>query len=365
MNSSFNMDLKLKQSFQSLFPEYASKLEKASSPEELNQLHNEFVNEQKKEFVRTIGKEVSAIKVGEIEYKSAQLLTNDQYLKLINAKGEDIKALLQTLLDGLKQIKEKEHAEKEVIAAQMLIAGVIGIGPESIEDAKNYLKSLHKEKKSAVATDPALLAKKLGVDQSMVVGFTPAEIIAGYAALAALGSPAIIAYAVLLVSTVIISILIGLLIYFADKQAAAIVLLINELDKPLKFLSDYNIHGEPRLRTLEIPSGEFVPPIGMYPCAGFFATQKHEGALIGTQYGFTLKYGDTDTKFTFAVECPLAEKRNSCYCSFNEDAQTAAKITDKKSTQYWEAEQNGVKLSISCNSNEGSIAYYVARAYRV
>ncbi|WP_047474321.1 hypothetical protein [Bacillus siamensis] len=364
MDSSFNMDLKLKQSFQSLFPEYASKLEKASSPEELNQLHNDFVKEQKKEFARTIGKDVSAIEVGEVEYNVAIALTNDQYLQLINAKGEDIKALLQTLLDGAKRIKEREHDEKGVIAAQMLLAGIIGIGPESIEGAMNYLNSLNKEKKSVVATDPALLAKELGVDQSMVVGFPPAEIIAGYAAIAALGSPAIIAYVVLLVSIVIISILIGLLIYFANKPAAAIVLFINELDKPVKFLSDHNIHGEPRLRTLTIRNGVYVPTIGMYPSAGFFATQKHEDALIGTQYGFTLKYGDTDTKFTFAVECPLAEKRNSCYCSFNEDPESAAQMTDKKSSQHWEAEQNGIKLSITCNSNEGSIAYYVARAYR-
>ncbi|MCO4850691.1 hypothetical protein [Bacillus vallismortis] len=366
MYSSSNIDLKLKQSFQSLFPEYASKLEKAASQDDLKKLHNDFVKEQKQELAKALGKDVSALK--EVQYNGDIALTNEQYLALINAKDEKIKALLQTMMDQLKRIKELEHGEKGVIVAQMVLAGVIGIGPESIEGAMNYLKSLsvHKDLNSIV-TDPAILAKELEVDQSMIVGFTPAEIIAGYAALAALGSSAIIAYVVCIVSIVIISILLGLIVYLAEKQAAAIVLLINETDKRLKFQSDYNVHGKPSIQTLEIRNGIYVPNFGLYPVAGFFATQKKDGALYGTQYGFTMQYGDTDTTFSFGMDCPLTSlySDNNCYCTINEDAKTAAERTSNHNQQYWESEMNGLKINIRCNSGSGSVAYYIARAFHI
>jgi len=87
-------------------------------------------------------------------------------------------------------------------------------------------------------------------------------------------------------------------------------------------------------------------------------------ALYGTQYGFTYKYKNIN--LSFGVECPLTSiyVDNNCWCGVGTSSKEAAEQTDKQNKQVWKASGDGISLSIEVNSGSGSIAYYLARAYR-
>lgn len=324
-----NIDVKLKQGFQSLFPEYATLLNQATSQEQIISLHNSFIEERKKALATAI----KATNISDSRNpKSPIALTQEEYENLINATGDDIKYRIQALLDGLQRLKGMENDQIEHVAAQMIVTGILGIGVES--------------------TTAALAIAGGG------------EIIEAYIALAALTSTTV-AVVIAVVCLVIIAIIIPL-IYFMEKPANALILLINELDKPLVFANDFNVHGKPTYFT-ETINNAVIFPDRKFVTAGFIGSQKLDSALYGTQYGFTMKYGHTDTQFTFGVECPLSSlyTDNNCFCAFDKNAQEAAELTAQNNKQFWETEKDGIKLSIRCNSKSGSLAYYVARAYHV
>ncbi|WP_226567968.1 hypothetical protein [Bacillus stratosphericus] len=342
MHTSRDIDLKLKQGFRTLFPKYAQKLEKATSQAEINQLHTLFIKEQQQELANVLGKELK-----DAQNQCSIALTISQYESLINAQGDDIKKQLQYLIDGLQKLKALEKRDDScVVMAQMLLAGVLGIGQKSIDGAMEYIaKNSNPSKKDELLVTP--------------------ELIDAYIALAGISS-ATVAYVIAIVSLVVVIILIPIIHYFIEKDAKALIFLINELDKPLSFYGDYNVHGNGTLYTSTIQNGLYVPNIGRYAVGGFFATEKASGALIGTQYGFTMTLGGT-TKLSFGVECPLTSlyTDNNCYCAINEDANNVAELTSKKNQQYWVSKQNGIGISIRCHSVSGSVAYYIARAYQV
>ncbi|WP_431030012.1 hypothetical protein [Lysinibacillus sp. LZ02] len=329
MHPVIDIDLKLKQGFRSLFPEYAAALEKANSQEEINKLQAAFIEERKQVLADALGKDITELEASD---QTAPIpLKKETYEILINATGDDIKKQLHVLIDGLERLKSMEDDDPGLVTAQILLSGALGIGLLST---------------STVVTELAVGA---------------AEAIAALAGVTVATVGVVVAIASLVIVAVIIPI-----IYFMQKPANCIVLLINELDKPLVFESDYNVHGKPMLMTTPIPEGIEIPGVAKYPIAGFIATEKRENALVGTQYGFTMRYGDTDTKFSFGVECPLTSiySDNNCYCAIGESAQKVAETTTDKNKQFWEAEKDGFKLSIRCNSGSGSIAYFVARVYK-
>ena len=329
MYTTIDIDLKLKQGFRSLFPDYAIKLEKATSQEEINKLQAEFIEESKQALADALGKDITELEAS--DQTAPILLKKETYEFLVNATGDDIKRQLQVLIDGLGRLKSMEKEDAGIVTAQILLSGALAIGGLSGSAAIN----------------------------SLAVG--AAEAVAALAGVTVATVGVVVAIAALVIVAVIIPI-----IYFMLKPANALVLLINELDKPLTFVKDHNVHGKPMLMTSPIPEGVEIPGAGKYPVAGFIATEKREKALVGTQYGFTMRYGSTGTNFSFGVECPLTSMMtdNNCYCAIDESAKTVAEKTANKNKQFWEAEKEGIKLSIRCNSGSGSIAYYVARAYR-
>lgn len=329
MQTTIDIDLKLKQGFRSLFPDYATKLEKATSQEEINQLQAAFIEERKLELAKVLGKDI--LELNASDYTAPFPLKKETYEILVNATGDTIKKQLHVIIDGLERLKGMENDEAGLVTAQMLLSGVLGIG---------------------LLSTSTVVAK-------LAVG--AAEAVAALAGVTA----ATVGIVVAVVALVIVSILIPI-IYFMEKPANAIVLLINELDKPLVFEQDHNVRGVPALMTETIPEGIEIPGIAKYPVGGLIASQKADKSLYGTQYGFTMRYGSTDTKLSFGVECPLTSlyHDNNCYCVIGESAKKAAETTTKKNKQFWETEKDGIKLSIRCNSGSGSIAYYVARAYK-
>lgn len=329
MHITHDIDFKLKKGFRSLFPDYAAKLEKATTQEEINRLQSEFIEERKQILAETLGKDITELEASD---QTAPIpLKEDMYKNLINATGDDIKKQLHILIDGLERLKGMEKDEAGSVTAQILVSGALGIG--------------------LLAT--STVAGRLAAGA--------AEAVAAFAGVTVATVGTVVAIASLVIVAVIIPI-----IYFMAKPANAIVLLINELDKPLNFVGDHNVHGKPMLMTTPIPEAVVIPEVATYPVSGLIATEKRENALVGTQYGFTMQYGNTNTRFSFGVECPLTSlyKDNNCYCAIDESASTVADMTTKKNKQFWEAKKNGFKLSIRCNSGSGSIAYYVARAYK-
>jgi hypothetical protein len=329
LQTTIDIDIKLKKGFRSLFPDYATKLEKAISQEEINKLQDEFIEEREQALADALGKHITELKVS--DQMAPIVLKKETYETLINATGDNIKRQIHVLIDGLERLKVMEKDETSFVTMKILLSGVIAIG--------------------GIAGNAAV--------RNLAVGAT--ETVAALAGVTIATVGVVVAIAALVVVAVIIPI-----IYFIKKPANAIVLLINELDKPLTFVNDHNVHGKPMLMTTPIPQGIEIPGIAKYPVAGFIASQKQDNALVGTQYGFTMRYGSTDTNFSFGVECPLTSLMtdNNCYCAIDENAKTVAEKTTNKNTQFWETEKDGFKLSIRCNSRSGSIAYYVARAYK-
>lgn len=329
MHTTIDIDLKLKQGFRSLFPDYATKLEKATSQEEINQLQAMFIEERKLELANVLGKDISELQAS--DYTAPITLKKETYETLINATGDTIKKQLHIIIDGLERLKGMEKDEAGLVTAQLLLSGALAVG----------------------ALSTSTVAVKLATGA--------AEVVAALAGVTA----ATVGVVVAVVALVIVAVLIPI-IYFMEKPANAIVLLINELDKELVFEQDYNVRGVPGLMTEKIPESIEIPEMGKYTVAGLIASKKAQNSLYGTQYGFTMRYGNTNTKLSFGVECPLTSlyHDNNCYCAIDENAKKVAETTTKINKQYWETVKDGIKLSIRCNSGSGSIAYYVARAYR-
>lgn len=321
----------LKVKFRDLFPEEAKALERAKNQNEINALHAKFIQKAKQnvEDALRIKETYTVAPLDHTDQTASLALTNKQYNNLIEATGDDIENQLHVIVDGLTRLKGMQNDEAAVVTAQILGSGVLAIGGIAWAAANSSLAAGAVEATAALA----------GVTAVTVVG------------------------AIAIVTLVIILILIPI-IYFMQKPANCIVLLINELDEELTWSGDYNAHGKPQLLTTPIPKAVFFPSINeSIVNAGFIATEKKEDALIGTQYGFTMQYKDID--LSFGVECPLTGiySDNNCYCGIGISAEKAAEETDNKNVQYYTDTQNDVTISIRCNSGSGSIAYYVARAY--
>lgn len=325
-------DFELKRKFRNLYPEYVARLDGVSS-QDFNSVHEQLLNEAKENLIKALDKAGIKLDCGNenADQTCCIPLSNEQYLNLINATGDEIKSQLHVLLDGLERLKGMEEDDAGLVTAQILLSGALGVG---------------------LLSTSTVIAK-------LVAGAV--EAVAAFAGVSA----ATVSVVCSIVAIVIVAVLIPI-IYFMMKPANCIVLLINETDQDLLFNSDYNVHGKPMLMTTPIKKGVSIPGVGTYPVAGFVATEKCDKALYGTQYGFTMSYGATDIKLSFGVECPLTSiySDNNCYCSFDKTAEEVAKKTEEFNMQSSSAEKDGLKLSIKCHSGSGAIAYYIARVYK-
>lgn len=317
----------LKSSFRTAYPEYAKKLEGAKSQSEIDRLHEQFLAEAKQNLAQALNKDIADLT--DSDQTAPIALTQRQYQYLINATGDQIEKQLHVILDGTARLKSMAEDDSAAVTAQIVVSGLVALGPIAYKVASSELVAGAVEAAAAYA----------GVEVATV------GVVCAIAAL------------------VIVAILIPI-IYYMEKPANCIVLLINELDDELNFKDDYNVHGNPMLMTTPIPPATVIPKVATIATAGFIATAKKQDALVGTQYGFTMSYKDKD--LSFGVECPLTSiyVDNNCYCGIGVTAKTAAEKTDSENKQTYSASADGITLSIKCNSGSGSIAYYIARAYK-
>ena len=163
------------------------------------------------------------------------------------------------------------------------------------------------------------------------------------------------------IAVIIVALLIPL-IYFTEKPAVCILLVINELRQDLLFKDEYCVHGKRIAVTKRIPKIASSKEGDIFYSAGLFSSQKKASALIGTQYGFTLQQEDIDKiTFNFGVECPLSQGKNSCLVGCNQTSKSIAEQTDKHQKQQDTCIHNEYELEIKCHSPKGSAAYYIAR----
>lgn len=322
----------LKTRFRTLYPEYANRLNGLTG-DEFNTVHNQLIEEAKANLAKSM-KEAGLtldIPAENIDQTCCMVLSADQYNKLISATGDDIKNQLHVILDGVERLKGMEKDEAGLVTAQILLSGALSIG---ILSTSSVIAKLIEGAVEAVAAFAGVTTATVGVVCAIV-------------------------------ALVVVAVLIPI-IYFMQKPANCIVLVINETEHELLFDCDYNVHGKPTLITSPLKPCVVIPGVSKYPVAGFFATEKVSNALYGTQYGFTLDCGSTGTKISFGVECPLTSiyEDNNCYCSFSDNAEQAANNTADKNVQFFEDSKNGIKASIRCHSGAGSIAYYIARVYK-
>ena len=331
MIMSISQDHQMKVSFRKLFPEYAEKLECCTTQEELETLHAAFMLEATENLAQALGKDIAELTAA--DQTAPIVLTPETYDILINAQGDVIRTQMRVLIDGLERLKSMTKDDPTVVTLQMMLAGALGVGGLAIAAVKSKLIM------SAGTALAVFTAAKFGVTTATV------------AAVCAV------------VALVIVAILIPLL-YYINKPATCIVLLINELSKPLTFLDHHNVSGKPMLMTTPIPQATIIPELATYPTAGFIAAEKRGSALVGTQYGFVMKYEKHN--LAFGVQNPLTGmyQDNNCYCAIGETAEQAARNTRAFNKQFWQASKDGINLSIRCNSGSGSIAYYIARAYK-
>ncbi|UCX04566.1 hypothetical protein [Shewanella glacialimarina] len=317
----------LKSSFRSVYPEYAKLLDSAKSQAEIKKLQSQFLKEAQYNLAKALNKTPEQLLAADQTAPIA--LTQKQYENLINATGNVIEQQLHVILDGTSRLKSMEKDDPATVTAQIVISGLVALG--------------------------GIAYKAAGTE--LVAGAVEAA--AAYAGVEVATVGAVCAIAAIVIVAILIPI-----IYFMEKPANCIVLLINELDDELAFKSDANVHGKPMLMTTPIPQAVVIPGVRTVATAGFIATEKREDALVGTQYGFTFSYKNID--LTFGVECPLTGiyVDNNCYCGIGISPNDAAEKTDSTNKQSYTTSKDGITLSITCNSGSGSIAYYVARAYK-
>ncbi|CAI1607129.1 Uncharacterised protein [Serratia grimesii] len=330
---------KMKSQFEGIFPDYAERFKLAKTQEEILDIQNQFIVEWKSKLQEKLNQ--AAVKKGDILVSNDDtdqtipvVLEPEQYKKCIDARGNDIHIQIQLILDGLERLsKMGENSNPELVTAQLIGFGSLAIGLTAGLATFGYLVAF------PTITEGVMLSASL-------------------AGVIAAGVGVVVTLAAIVIGLILIP-----FIYFMVKPAICIIFLINELDADLNFLEDYNIHGKPTLLTEKIGKALIFPSSGnVYAYGGLYSTSKRDSALYGTQYGFTMTYKD-DVKITFATECPLTGD-NNCYCSLDASAHEAAARTTDRNRQYDEDEKNGIKISIRCNSDSGSVAWYIARAFK-
>lgn len=323
MNTSLHQ---LKKTFRERNPEWANLLDKAKNQKEVEALQVKFMDEALGKLAQAYGK--SPEELDYTDKTACVVLKPDQYQNLINASGDAIEQNLHVILDSLSRLKGMDNDDEYTVAAQIAAGGIGALG---LAAGAAYKANIIE----GALEDIAIVA---GVETATVA------VVCGIATIA------------------IVAIIIPI-IYYMEKPAACITLLINELDTSVNFKEQHNDHGKPQLITDPIKEAFLIGTPHQRSYGGFIVTTKRDNALIGTQYGFVYTIGDGGTDIAYGTECPLTGiyVDNNCYCAFGISAKDAADKTDSENKQEYSAENDETTLSIKCNSGSGSIAYYVAR----
>ncbi len=332
----------LRQGFVKLFPEQTPRLDalyikyaNASEKEVLQiekemeliqqEMLDEIVQKVRLSLIQSENSKGKSLKNEQDEGLAFQL-KQELYNELIRASGDSIETKIVKLMDALQRLNNVDKSDAEAVLATIISGGFTSI----------------------TVTGIMYLIKCLTAgDELLPAAFAAVQVC----------TPELIINAV----NIVLIIILLPLIYFINKPAACILLVINELRQDLEFVDEYCIHGKKAVTTQKIPKICFKENTPFYS-AGFFAAQKKSGALIGTQYGFTLKQSDIDkVTFNFGIGCPLAKGKNNCAVGCNQTSKSIAEDADKLQKQEDLFVMDEYEIDIKCHSSSGSVAYYIAR----
>ena len=324
-------EAKLKRSMLEHFPTLMKELDSCKTQKEFDMVHTRHLSN----YVNSLNELLGGKVVSVLQYsqdssdETAPIVLKPETCEiLLRATGSDIKNQVQKLLDGLARLKGMDKDDAGQVTVQVIQSGCLAIG--------------------TAASSTCI--------QNLVEGAS--EIVAALAAVEAVT----VSVVCLTASIVIVGIIIPL-IYFIEKPATGIVLLINDLDEEINFVEDYNEHGKKKLITTPIP-GSTVIKEKRYVSGGLIASTKKDSALIGTQYGVTYKYKHIEFQLAFQVPLTGIYVDNNRYASVGSSAKVAADQTYRHNMTSWSAEGQGIKVDIKVNSSGGSVAYYIARVYK-
>lgn len=323
----------LKRQFEQLFPEQAKRLQAISDNMRQATATEKADYEAELDRIRADLFDIIGRKYGKVLGKNdddglAIQLRPEKYGEFVNARGSDIETKMLLLLDSLSRLQDVDKSNTDAVVATIIYGGL-----------------------SAVTASAIAYITKLVTDSAM-------ELLPAAFATVEFCTTSTIVTAV----CVVVVMLIIPLIYFVEKPAVCIALVINELRQDLVFTEDYCVHGKRVTTTSRIPKITKLASGDTLYSAGLFASQKKDSALIGTQYGFTLKQQDIDkVKFSFGMGCPLAQGKNNCAVGFDQTAKSIAEDADRYQKQSDSQVKDEYELAINCNSASGSVAYYVVR----
>ncbi|MGN0141196.1 MAG: hypothetical protein ACI4AD_03150 [Roseburia sp.] len=320
---------RLKNKFAELFAEYDKKLGQAKTDVEIEQIRIQIIEEQRQKIRENLKAEGKEHFLREDEQDGLAIqLRPEEYKELVDAKGGDIETKIILLLDEFARMKDLKDGDAELLVYMLAEAGMLAVTCYVIKALFDKICGCAAEEMTAVLLE--------GVETIGVCNI------------------------VSVIVCVVIDLLIPLL-YFVQKPAVCVLLLINELHQDLVFVEESCVHGK-RTEVTKIIPKVGAGKTGNFYSAGLFSSQKKKDALIGTQYGFVLKQEDIDKiKFSFGIGCPLSSGKNNCAVGFDQTAESIAKDADKYQRQEDVRTNRGYKLEIRCNSAKGSIAYYIGR----
>lgn len=381
-----NFEKETMQYLREIFPDYVPRMEKASTEDELNALKEGLMAEVRQNLRQELAKagkneeDFSDLLQGTYDGDSLAALTIDnvEHPDYVTATGDKIKALVQGMYNSLNNVKNTNYArdiqdtsvrtDNYHMAASLVANGIIATSDAGIRAADKVLEEYASRRTSArPELDEAwhdVLADFEDADRERIVGAFPGALPAAFAGVGAVGGAAVVVSII-----VVILAALTVILYFCIKDAACLVLVINDLadangnyDKyNLELTSSHNVHGKQTGYTRKLKSALKFSETEVFAPAGFFTTQKKTAALYGTCYGFQLKITDANLMVAFGVESPLTGD-NKCYCGFGKTAEEAANAVSSNLSST--ASSGDYKAVISMNSNSGSTAYYIARVYK-
>ncbi|RXF03303.1 hypothetical protein [Pseudoalteromonas sp. PS5] len=320
-----NIIADLKTSFENVFPNWAEKFEQAQTAEQLYDVQNEML--------------LSLSSTDQPSNQGAIAITSEMFEKMNSAEGDEIETCCKQLLTLSAALKDlPPNPTSQQVTAVFIKHEVAAITNKMCEQLKKKL-----------IKDEGKLTKQLMeemIDELLADSEEVAEILD-------------------IVVATFIALVIPIL-WFFDKSAQCILYVVNNTGEDIKYLHRHDKHGKCLVYTSLIPGmvENKSAPNDSCRFAGLVSTSKKEGALIGTQAGFSFTINDPVTgeelnEFAIGIECPYSEK-NCFSCAFNYSAE---KISNDQSTSHGHSQTKTDKdyqLKVSLNSFEHSPAYFIA-----
>ncbi len=370
-----NIDTNMLKELRDVFPDYIPRMEKAAAKEEQRAIYRELLQEQR----NNLRRELAKAGMDETDYQDllndnaddqilpAMLFDSALYDEVVNAEGDKVKAIVQALYNTMKLLKSKENASTAEVASCLVANSMIAMGEKGVATARKAILEYGSKQADSI---PELNCELQDASQTLtaedrerVLNAAPVALPAAFAATASTGPGVVVAIAVIVVLVLIV------LIYFAAKDAACILLVINDISNMsperndnygLYFDSSKNVHGKQTGYTSPGMKCPVTAEGARFLSTGFYTTQKEDAALYGTNYGVMLNISGTNIHVAFGVESPLIGD-NKCYCGFGKSAEDAAKAVKNNLTS--EDSFGNYKANITMNSKSGETAYYIARVY--